>query len=106
MRQFSKNVDIIFIIYISKRNLASNQTLDRHGGDAPLPAGQAMQFSIEASLTYDFPAPCEVLLLIEASHEQGQTVLTEALTFWPPLAATRIDDARTGERRTVFTATR
>lgn len=65
-----------------------------------------MQFSIEASLTYDFPAPCEVLLLIEASHEQGQTVLTEALTFWPPLAATRIDDARTGERRTVFTATR
>ena len=37
MRAFSYFVDIIFIIYIDPRNLASNQTLDRHGGDAPLP---------------------------------------------------------------------
>ncbi len=64
-----------------------------------------MRFDIEASLTYDFPAPCEVLLLVEASHGHGQTVLAEALTFWPPVTATRIDDAVTGERRTVFMAT-
>lgn len=63
-----------------------------------------MQFSLEASLTYGFIAPCEVLLLIEAAHGRGQTVLAEALTFWPPVKTTRIDDAVTGERRTVFTA--
>ena len=64
-----------------------------------------MQFNIEASLTYDFSAPCEVLLLVEASHGRGQTVSAEALTFWPPVKTTRIDDAVTGERRTVFAAT-
>lgn len=63
-----------------------------------------MRFEIEASLTYDFPAPCEVLLLVEASRGRGQSVSAEALTFWPPTSATRLDDADTGERRTVFTA--
>jgi hypothetical protein len=63
-----------------------------------------MRFEIEASLTYDFPAPYAVLLLVEAARGHGQSVSAEALTFWPPTPATRIDDADTGERRTVFTA--
>lgn len=63
-----------------------------------------MRFEIEASLTYDFAAPCEVLLLVEAAHGQGQLVTSDALTFWPPSPARRIDDPLTGERRTVFAA--
>ena len=31
-------------------------------------------------------------------------MLSDALTFWPPVDATRIDDPMTGERRTVFSA--
>lgn len=63
-----------------------------------------MLFEVEASLTYDFLTPCEVLLLVEAAHSPGQAVLSDALTFWPPVEATRIDDPMTGERRTVFNA--
>jgi len=63
-----------------------------------------MLFEVEASLTYDFLTPCEVLLLVEAAHSPGQEVLSDALTFWPSVDATRIDDPVTGERRTVFAA--
>ncbi len=63
-----------------------------------------MRFAVEASLTYDFAAPCEVLLLVEAAHGPDQAVRSEALTFWPPVDAVRVDDPVTFERRTVFTA--
>lgn len=63
-----------------------------------------MRFEVEASLTYDFPAPCEVLLLVEAAHGPDQIVRSEALTFWPNVDAVRVDDPVTFERRTVFTA--
>jgi transglutaminase-like putative cysteine protease len=63
-----------------------------------------MRFDVEASLTYDFATPCEVLLLIEAAHGPDQSVGLEALTFWPDVDAVRVDDPVTFERRTVFTA--
>jgi transglutaminase-like putative cysteine protease len=63
-----------------------------------------MRFEVEASLTYDFAAPCEVLLLVEAAHGPDQVVHSEALTFWPNVDAVRVDDPVTFERRTVFTA--
>lgn len=62
-----------------------------------------MLFEVEASLTYDFAAPCEVLMLVEAAHGPDQTVSAEALTFWPNVDAVRVDDPVTFERRTVFT---
>jgi transglutaminase-like putative cysteine protease len=64
-----------------------------------------MRFDVEASLTYDFASPCEVLLLVEAAHGPDQIVRSEALTFWPNVDAVRVDDPVTFERRTVFTAT-
>lgn len=63
-----------------------------------------MLFDVEASLTYDFATPCEVLLLVEAAHGPDQIVHSEALTFWPNVDAVRVDDPVTFERRTVFTA--
>lgn len=63
-----------------------------------------MRFDVEASLTYDFETPCEVLLLVEAAHGPDQVVRSEALTFWPNVDAVRVDDPVTFERRTVFTA--
>jgi transglutaminase-like putative cysteine protease len=63
-----------------------------------------MRFDVEASLTYDFAGPCEVLLLVEAAHGPDQIVRSEALTFWPNVDAVRVDDPVTFERRTVFTA--
>ena len=63
-----------------------------------------MRFDVEASLTYDFASPCEVLLLVEAAHGPDQRVEREALTFWPNVDAVRVDDPVTFERRTVFTA--
>jgi transglutaminase-like putative cysteine protease len=63
-----------------------------------------MRFEVEASLTYDFAGPCEVLLLVEAAHGPDQIVRSEALTFWPNVDAVRVDDPVTFERRTVFTA--
>ena len=64
-----------------------------------------MRLEVEASLTYDFATPCEVLLLVEAAHGPDQAVGLEALTFWPNVDAVRVDDPVTFERRTVFTAT-
>lgn len=61
-----------------------------------------MLFEVEASLTYEFATPCEVLLLVEAAHDVDQMVRSEALTFWPKVEASRVDDPTTGERRTVF----
>ncbi len=63
-----------------------------------------MLLEVEASLTYDFAAPCEVLLLVEAAHGPDQFVQSEALTFWPNVDAVRVDDPVTFERRTVFVA--
>lgn len=63
-----------------------------------------MLFDVEASLTYDFATPCEVLLLVEAAHGPDQVVQSEALTFWPEVDAVRVDDPITFERRTVFKA--
>ncbi len=63
-----------------------------------------MRFAVEASLTYDFSGPCEVLLLVEAAHGPDQVAHSEALTFWPNVDAVRVDDPVTFERRTVFTA--
>src|SRR6218665_2801050 len=74
------------------------------GGAANAPPGQSMRLAVEASLTYDFATPCEVLLLVEAAHGPDQSVGPEALTFWPNVDAVRVDDPVTHERRTVFTA--
>src|SRR6218665_2619980 len=74
------------------------------GGAANAPPGQSMRLAVEASLTYDFAEPCEVLLLVEAAHGPDQIVRSEALTFWPNVDAVRVDDPVTFERRTVFTA--
>lgn len=63
-----------------------------------------MRFDVEASLTYDFADPCEVLLLVEAALGPDQGVGLEALTFWPNVDAVRVDDPVTFERRTVFSA--
>jgi transglutaminase-like putative cysteine protease len=63
-----------------------------------------VNLSIEALLAYDFPAPCEVLLLIEAAHSPDQTVLSEALSITPLGGFARLDDPETGERRCVFQA--
>lgn len=61
-------------------------------------------FDIQASLTYDFADPCEVLLLVEAARGPDQSVRSEALTFSPSVDAVSVDDPVTQERRTVFTA--
>ncbi|MBU4433377.1 MAG: transglutaminase family protein [Alphaproteobacteria bacterium] len=63
-----------------------------------------MRFDIQAKLTYDFATPCEVLLLLEATHGFGQTIHAEALTISPPTQIARLDDDHNGERRAVFTA--
>ncbi len=54
-------------------------------------------------MAYDFPGPCEVLLLIEAAHSPDQTVLSEALSITPLNGFARSDDPDSGERRCVFT---
>lgn len=63
-----------------------------------------MRFDIQATLTYDFATPCEVLLLIEAAHGHGQTINAETLRISPHAEIARLDDEHTGERRAVFTA--
>jgi transglutaminase-like putative cysteine protease len=63
-----------------------------------------MRFDIHANLTYDFAKPCEVLLLVEATHGHGQTVHAETLTILPATSVARLNDTHTGERRAVFTA--
>lgn len=66
--------------------------------------GEPVLFGVEASLTYDFAAPCEVLLLVEAASGPDQIVRSQALTFWPDVEASRTDDLVTHEHRTVFQA--
>ena len=63
-----------------------------------------MRFSIRARLVYHFDQVCEVLLLIEAARSPDQAIHSETLTVTPPCELTRLDDAITGERRSVFTA--
>lgn len=63
-----------------------------------------MRFEIQAALTYDFAKPCEVLLLIEAAWDHGQTVKAESLRISPPSEIARLDDDSTGERRVVLAA--
>lgn len=59
-------------------------------------------FRVEAELTYLFPEPAEVLLLLEAAHSSDQQVHRERLSITPPEGVTRLDDLVTGERRVVF----
>lgn len=61
-------------------------------------------FDVEASLTYDFADPCEVLLLVEAARGPDQSVRSEALTFSPNVDAVGVDDPAAQERMTVFSA--
>lgn len=63
-----------------------------------------MALHIRADLTYDFPAPSETLLLLEASRDADQTVLRERLSVTPQNDLVRLDDGPSGERRAVFTA--
>lgn len=59
---------------------------------------------LEAELTYRFPGPAEVLLLLEAARSPDQAIHREALTITPGVDIARLDDSVTGERRAVFTA--
>ena len=63
-----------------------------------------MRFNINADLTYQFAAPCEVLLLLEAANGGDQAVVSEVLTMSTNPTATRLDDEATGERRIAFLA--
>ena len=63
-----------------------------------------MRFSIKAHLTYWFPHPCEVLLLLEAARSPDQSIHKETLAISPRCEVSRLDDSVTGERRAVFTA--
>jgi transglutaminase-like putative cysteine protease len=63
-----------------------------------------MRFRIQAELSYDFQAPSETLLLLEAARTPDQTVHREHLHITPAVAVARLDDTATGERRAVFTA--
>jgi transglutaminase-like putative cysteine protease len=60
-----------------------------------------MLLTVRADLTYDFAAPCETLLMLEAARRPDQRVLAEDLAITPARAATRLDDAASGERRLV-----
>ena len=63
-----------------------------------------MQLFVQATLSYRFPRPAEVLLLLEAARTQTQAVRSEELVIAPAAAVARLDDSHTGERRAVFTA--
>jgi len=63
-----------------------------------------MRFEIQAQLTYDFAAPCEVLLMVEAASRHDQAIQLETLGFSPDVHVARLDDAVSGERRAVFAA--
>jgi transglutaminase-like putative cysteine protease len=63
-----------------------------------------MRFELNADLTYDFAAPCEVLLLLEAARSPDQSILSESLRISPPVDIARLDDSISGERRAVFEA--
>lgn len=61
-----------------------------------------MRFRVDADLTYRFPAPAKVLLLLEAAHGDDQSVRSERLSISKTLPFTRLDDVASGERRVVF----
>ncbi len=63
-----------------------------------------MRFDLQANLTYDFAAPCEVLLLLEAARSPDQSIHSESLQISPFADIARLDDSVSGERRAVFTA--
>ena len=63
-----------------------------------------MRFSIKARLDYDFGAPVEVLLLLEAAQSRDQAIHSESLSIVPSVPIARLDDPISGERRAVFTA--
>ncbi|PVM93699.1 transglutaminase-like domain-containing protein [Caulobacter endophyticus] len=63
-----------------------------------------MLYEVEASLTYDFAAPCEVLLQVEAADGPDQRVVSQALTFWPMMQSAQAEDPTTRQRRTIFQA--
>lgn len=59
-----------------------------------------MHLRLTADLTYDFPQPCETLLLLEAARHPTQRIVSERLTLSPDTLLTRLDDPD-GERRCV-----
>lgn len=63
-----------------------------------------MRLRLTADLTYDFAAPCETLLLLEAARDPTQSILAECLALTPVAPLVRLDDAGSGERRAVITA--
>jgi len=63
-----------------------------------------MWFQVQASLTYSFAEPAEVLLMVEAARSHDQGVHAEGLTIAPATDIARLDDSVSGERRCVFTA--
>jgi transglutaminase-like putative cysteine protease len=63
-----------------------------------------MRFELNADLTYDFAAPCEVLLLLEAARSPDQSIQSESLRISPDAPIARLDDSVSGERRAVFEA--
>ena len=68
--------------------------------------GDPMQIQAKAHLSYQFPYPTEVLLLIEAAHSRDQKLISDTLKIWPPVDFVRKDDELTGGRGIVFTANR
>jgi transglutaminase-like putative cysteine protease len=62
-----------------------------------------MRLHVETRLDYDFPDRAESLLHLEAAQADDQAVISERLSFDPPIAFVRRDDPLTGERRVAFT---
>jgi transglutaminase-like putative cysteine protease len=63
-----------------------------------------MRLFVQANLSYRFPEPAEVVLLLEAARSPDQAVRDERLSIAPARDFARLDDSLTGERRVVFTA--
>jgi transglutaminase-like putative cysteine protease len=61
-----------------------------------------MRLHVDARLDYDFPREAETLLHLEAAHGPDQAIVSESLTFDPPVDWARLDDPTTGERRVIF----
>jgi transglutaminase-like putative cysteine protease len=61
-----------------------------------------MTFNVSADLTYQFAAPSEVLLLLEAARGDDQRVSGESLLISTNPIVTRLDDVESGERRVAF----
>ncbi|AMJ63758.1 transglutaminase-like domain-containing protein [Bosea sp. PAMC 26642] len=58
-----------------------------------------MKLNIDATLTYGFGGPTQIIAAIEAARSPDQTILSETLTINPATALIRDEDTRTGERR-------